>query len=469
MTLHTYIQCVCVCRIVDIQYDSRLGVLIHLFPRCADVWNEDFWTGCLGLSICSWLFIDIQRYSEIFRDSAAICRTKVIASIKNYTMSYPKFISGKRWKRWWTRGVWWFWSIFFAETWGRLPRVGNMMRRRAQQRPLRPRSPTRAQWSHKRPASPKRVATWISSNFGHEYPKWSNIQIWTWSLFICEISKKNGIQSLMKFGLHRDVWWCLWIGLDVSVWDESTKYSIIIIWLSYYIQYFFSMRDVHEASHDSWEKLAQRRGEGDSGKGKGGKGRVARLPPPPPPPHPPQPPTHRIPPKARPVLPGTTGKGRPGRPVPSSSVDETSKRKMSFKDVAAREVKKRRTTVKMVPRCVSNGCWCVWFEPGVLLFFSLVMFDEFLALSCYTVIICYTVFWDFVCLISSCFCSNPAVSSCFPNGILCQTAQSCFLRCIGANHVRSAVGVFLSISVLQTVLQSVSKTGELTKSYGKWP
>lgn len=34
--------------------------------------------------------------------------------------------------------------------------------------------------------------------------------------------------------------------------------------------------------------------------------------------------------------------------MPSSSVDETSKRKMSFKDVAAREVKKRRTTVKMV-------------------------------------------------------------------------------------------------------------------------
>ena len=120
------------------------------------------------------------------------------------------------------------------------------------------------------------------------------------------------------------------------------------------------MRDVHEASHDSWEKLAQRRGEGDSGGkgkgGKGGKGRDARLPPPPPPPHPPQPPTHRIPPKARPVLPGTTGKGRP---VPSSSVDEISKRKMSFKDVAAREVKKRRTTVKMVPRCFHRMLMCM--------------------------------------------------------------------------------------------------------------
>ena len=133
----------------------------------------------------------------------------------------------------------------------------------------------------------------------------------------------------MKFDLY--IYRCLWIGLGVSACDELTKHTIF------------------QASHDGWEKLAQRRGDRGKGDGRGGKG-GARLPPPPKPPpkaRPPQPPPPpKIPPKARPVLPG---KGRPDRPVPTSSVDTEEKRKMSFKDVAAREVKKRKTTVKMVP------------------------------------------------------------------------------------------------------------------------
>ena len=123
-SIHTYIQCVRVCACVVFLISSMIaGWRTHpSIPTGADVRIESCAThwSTLKRGFLDWapwpfyLFVIVHWYSDIFRyiqRFSCNLRTKVIASIKNYTMSYPKFISGKRWKRWWARGVWWFWYI----------------------------------------------------------------------------------------------------------------------------------------------------------------------------------------------------------------------------------------------------------------------------------------------------------------------------------------------------------------------
>ena len=247
--IHTYIQCVRVCACVVFLISSMIaGWRTHpSIPTGADVRIESCAThwSTLKRGFLDWapwpfyLFVIVHWYSDIFRyihRFSCNLRTKVIASIKNYTMSYPKFISGKRWKRWWARGVWWFWYIF----WWNLRPTSSCGQYDATQGSTASTSPSKSNQStgesQKTCESQKdsnldfiKLWTWISKVI--KYPNLDMIPFYLWN-----IKEKNGIRSLMKFGLHRDVWWCLWIGLNVSVWDELTEYSMIIIWLSYDIQ-----------------------------------------------------------------------------------------------------------------------------------------------------------------------------------------------------------------------------------------
>jgi len=213
-----------VCRIFDIQYDSRLayssiyshGCRCSNRILCNSLHIETRISGLGALAFlfvrdCSLIFRYIQRFS-------CNLRTKVIASIKIIPCHTPS-LSRENDENDGEPEEFDDFDIF----WWNLRPTSSCGQYDATQGSTASTSPSKSNqstWESQKTCESQKDSN-LDDQFGHE-------------IFV-KYQRKNGIWSLMKFGLHRDVW-CLWIGLNVSVWDELTEYSMIIIWWSYDIQ-----------------------------------------------------------------------------------------------------------------------------------------------------------------------------------------------------------------------------------------